>query len=145
MNEQFRHMRETQISDSNERTATLLARGCADKKQVSVACEGARPSSQLSRHSWNKKKRRLDWYGLKMNEFKPSTWWHGRLKGTQASILGGCELLLSNIIIILCIKSLHPLLNLWFTICRKTATLTQKWPWQQYLRKTNIAWMTRYV
>ena len=25
---------------------------CLDKKQVNLACEGARPSSQLSRHSW---------------------------------------------------------------------------------------------
>lgn len=58
LNEQFRHMRETQISDSNERTATLLARGCVDKRQVSLACEGARPSSQLSRHSWNKKEKK---------------------------------------------------------------------------------------
>lgn len=54
----------------------FLIGSCLDKKQVSLACEGARPSSQLSRHSWKPlvRKKGLNWCGLNMNGFKLSTW-----------------------------------------------------------------------
>lgn len=56
-----------------------------DKKQVSLACEGAGPSSQFCRHSWQPLVRggkRLNWFGLNMNGFKLGTWLHARLKRT---------------------------------------------------------------